>query len=281
MTRMMKYTFATLLSSSDYLLGVIVLYKSLQKYGKTQYPFLCVCSKSIKDNDISKLEKVGIKCKKLSTSATEDTDLSSQPPEYRRWSNTFDKLLIWGLTEYDKIVFVDSDMIVLDNLDDLFDKAPFTAVAAGSIYNWNHFNSGLMVVEPDMGIHNDLISLIPSTIDDILTEKGCVGDEDVVIKYMPDWVEKENLHLHEGYNMIFRGMTEYHRKMGFNYGKNIKVVHFIGPWYDKPWNHSLWKVFYHLVGYFLHNRYGLKAYIAYQRMLWRYRISNNIRNVFK
>lgn len=277
----MKKTFVTLLSSPAYLEGVIVLHRSLQKYGKTVYPFMCVCSQSIDNHVIDVLEKEGIVTYKLPISSIEGLDLSKQHTAYERWSNTFDKLMIWGLTEFDKIVYVDSDMIILDNIDNLFDKVPFTAVAAGSIYNWNHFNSGIMVFEPNMAIRNVLLSLIPSTIDDILTEKGCVGDEDVIIKYMPEWEERKELHLHEGYNLVFRGMTEYHRKYDFNYGKNIKVVHFIGPWYDKPWNHSLWKVFYHFVGYSLHNKYGVKAYITYQKLLWSYKIHTFIRNVFK
>ena len=264
----MNYTFATLLSSSDYLLGVIVLYKSLQKYGKTQYPFLCVCSKSIKDDDISKLQKLGIKCKKLAISATEDIDLSEQPPEYQHWNNTFDKLLLWGLTEYDKIVFLDSDMMVMDNIDDLFEKPRLTGVALGQqLFNRNQLNAGLIVIEPNEEICKQIISLIPETVNKYITERGFVGDEEVINNYIPDWMDKPELHLHEGYNMVFRNMTAYHQLFNYNYGENIKVIHFIGR-HDKPWKHHLWEVFYHIVGYFLHNRYGLRAYVKYQMILY-------------
>ena len=278
----MKYTFATLLSTPSYIEGVVVLYRSLKKYGKTRYPFLCVCSKSIGDAEIGRLTKEGIVCHQLWKTAIEGMDLSMQAAGQNRWNNTFDKLLIWEQTGYDKMVFLDSDMIVLENIDDLFDRPPFTAVAFGQLlFNWNHLNSGMMVVEPDKDVCQQLLTQIPETVIQVLEKRGSVGDEDVINHYMPEWKQRQELHLHEGYNMFFRKMTEYHKRFGFSYSKNIKIVHFIGPWYDKPWNHSLWKVFYHLVGYFLHNRYGLKAYIAYQRMLWRYRIGNSLRNVLK
>lgn len=278
----MSKIFLTLLSSPSYLEGVIVLYRSLIKYGQTKYPFACVCSKSLEDKDVCLLEKQGVQCIRLSQTAIDGVDLSFQPNSYDRWSYTFDKLLIWDLTEYDKVVFLDSDMIVMDNIDELFNKPAFSAVAAGQLlFGWDWLNSGLMVIEPDKKVCSKLLSQISTTVTNFSKETNPVGDQDVINDYILNWRSRDDLHLHEGYNMVFRGMTEYHRKFGFNYGKNIKVVHFIGPWYDKPWNHSLWKVFYHLVGYFLHNRYILKAYIAYQRILWRYRIGNSLRNVFK
>lgn len=269
----MKYTFATLLSTPSYIEGVIVLYQSLQKYGKTKYPFLCVCSKSIGDAEIGRLTKEGIVCHRLGKTAIEGIDLSRQAVGQNRWNSTFDKLLIWELTEYDKIVFLDSDMIVLENIDDLFEKPPYTAVAFGKLlFNWNHLNSGMMIIVPNNDFCMKLIAHIPATIEKFLSERGSVGDEDVINDCLPEWKKRQELHLHEGYNLFFRKMTEYHRQFGFCYGKNIKIVHFIGPWYDKPWNHSLWKVFYHFIGYSLHNRYGVRIYIKYQALLWKTRM---------
>lgn len=269
----MKRTFVTLLSSPSYVEGVLVLHQSLKKYGKTRYPLLCVCSKSIEESIICRIKQEGINCFQLSRSATDDIDLSEQAPGQNRWNNTFDKLLIWELTEYEKMVFLDSDMIVLENIDDLFEKPPFTAVAFGQLlFNWNHLNSGMMVIKPNKEVCQQLIAQIPNTVNLFLAERGSVGDEDVINHYMPEWKQRQELHLHEGYNLFFRKMTEYHRQFGFSYGKNIKIVHFIGPWYDKPWNHNLWKVFYHIVGYGLHNWYGLNAYLKYQILLLKSRM---------
>ena len=263
----MKYTFATLLSSSDYIWGVIVLYKSLQKYGKTKYPFLCVCSKSVSENEITFLNKFKIKCLRLTQSATDGIDLYGQMSAYRRWDNTFDKLMIWGLTEYEKIVFLDSDMIVLNNIDDLFQKPSFSAVALGKLlFNWEYANAGLIVMEPSNDICNKMIKLIPITVEDRIEKNHFVGDEDVLYDYMPDWKSRQDLHLHEGYNMFFRKMTDYHKRFGFTYQEDIKIVHFIGL-HDKPWNHNLRRIVYKTIGCIFRNRYGLRTYLTYQLLL--------------
>ena len=36
------------------------------------------------------------------------------------WNNCFDKLLIFGMTEFDKLIFLDSDMYIIENIDHLF-----------------------------------------------------------------------------------------------------------------------------------------------------------------
>ncbi|KAL0369010.1 UNVERIFIED_CONTAM: UDP-glucuronate:xylan alpha-glucuronosyltransferase 2 [Sesamum calycinum] len=51
---------------------------------------------------------------------------------------------LWQLTHYDKIIFIDSDIVVLRNLDVLFHFPQMSATGNdGSI-----FNSGVMVIEP-------------------------------------------------------------------------------------------------------------------------------------
>ena len=79
--------------------------------------------------------------------------------EDRPWFNTtFSKLHVFGLTEYDKIVYLDADVLLLANVDELFDKLPFPSVddavargelerrpfaAASEVFPPDTFNSGL------------------------------------------------------------------------------------------------------------------------------------------
>ena len=274
--------FITLLSSPSYINGVIVLFRSLIKYGRTKYPFACVCSLSIEDKDICLLEKNGIRCIRLSKTATDSVDLSFQTNMFSHWNNTFDKLLIWSLTGYDKIVFLDSDMIVLDNIDELFDRPAFSAVAAGQlIYGWDRLNSGLLIIKPDKDVCTKLLSQIPLTVTNFLKENKPVGDQDIINDYIPNWSNRDDLHLHEGYNLFFSIITKYHKEFNFSYGKNIKVVHFIGPLIYKPWKHNLLKISYHILEYSLHNWYGLKAYSLYQLLLMRIRARNILYQLFK
>ena len=67
----------------------------------------------------------------------------------------YSKFRLWQLTDYDKLVFIDSDIIVLRNLDLLFHFPQITATGNdGSI-----FNSGIMVIEPSICTFRTLMGL--------------------------------------------------------------------------------------------------------------------------
>ncbi|CAI7890398.1 unnamed protein product, partial [Closterium sp. NIES-53] len=54
------------------------------------------------------------------------------------------KLRLWQLTEYAKVVFVDADILVLRNMDHLFEYPELSARSNSRRF----FNSGVMVIEP-------------------------------------------------------------------------------------------------------------------------------------
>lgn len=261
----MKKAYVTLLSSPSYILGVLGLYRSLRKYGKTEYPFLCVCSQCMTEEDLKPLKYEGIECWGLEYSALDGVNLPNSNQGYEHWIYTFDKLLLWGLTAYDKLVFLDSDMMVLSNIDDLFDKPPMSAVQAGFLLHndWNRLNSGLMVIKPDMEVCDRLISQLPMTIQSYNAVKSGVGDQDVINDVFPNWSNEEELHLLEGYNMFFKHLTIYHKRFGFQM-KDIKVVHFIGK--QKPWHDNCIRKIYNFVYLIIHNPYGCKLYWHYQQL---------------
>ncbi len=262
----MNYTFATLLSSSSYISGVLVLYRSLKKYGNTKYPFLCVCSRNISEKDTNILKKEGISCKRLSKSAIEGVEIPNAD-NYSHWNFTFDKLLLWSLVEYDKIVFLDSDMIVLNNIDELFEKKAFSAVQAGYLQNnlWVRLNSGLIIIEPNNNICQQLLRQLPLTIAQFTNKGRNVGDQDVINDFVPDWPQKNELHLLEGYNLFFKYVTYYHRIFNFKYNHDIKVIHFIGN--KKPWHDTGLAYLIQLIRCAIKNPYGLKAYRMYHQLL--------------
>ena len=66
----------------------------------------------------------------------------------------FTKLLIWTLKEYKKIFYIDSDAIVLRNVDHVFRCGNFCAVYRHS----DHFNAGVLVVKPSLAVFNDMKS---------------------------------------------------------------------------------------------------------------------------
>ena len=70
---------------------------------------------------------------------------------------TFSKLHAWRLTQYSKCVFLDADTLVLQNVDELFDREE---ISAAPDIGWpDCFNSGVFVFEPSMETFSGLVSL--------------------------------------------------------------------------------------------------------------------------
>lgn len=78
-------------------------------------------------------------------------------------SKVFSKLWTWSLTEYSKVVFMDSDIIVLQNIDDLFDIPIDVGEIASAFYCGhscdckNTWNAGVMMIKPSIKSFHDLI----------------------------------------------------------------------------------------------------------------------------
>lgn len=185
---------------------------------------------------------------------------------YEHWNYTFDKLLLWGLTDYDKIVYLDADMMVLDNIDHLFARPDFSAVAAGRSINsqWTRLNSGTLVIEPSEHTCRRLLSQVAQTAERYRAEGSSVGDQDVINDYLPTWPSAQALHLPEDYNLFFKHLTAYHH-LGYKYGDNIKVIHFIGQ--HKPWHDGRVMRRMRQLKLIKDNPYGLRAYSIYLSLL--------------
>lgn len=113
------------------------------------------------------------------------------------WGDTFFKLEIFKQTQFEKMVFLDSDMIVLKNIDDLFEKPHMSCVAAGQELHkdWVDLNSGIMVIEPNETDYEQLTLMAPQIYKSFVDRGIGVGDQDVIKAYFKDWVKCKELHL--------------------------------------------------------------------------------------
>lgn len=84
-------------------------------------------------------------------------NISDSPIESYRWK-TWSKFQLWRLIEYKKLLYIDSDTMVLNNIDDIFD---LTVDADFSVCkdNGREFNSGIMLLSPNTKLYDDLILL--------------------------------------------------------------------------------------------------------------------------
>ena len=133
----------------DYLLPVRVLGLSLKLSG-TQREMVVLCTDDVSAENRKILEGDGWKIKQTNAIATPYTNHAKQ------YNKVFTKLLVWTLTEYRRIVFMDSDTLVYDNIDELFRCGSFCAAYRHS----DLFNSGVLVVKPDLIEYHRLINKI-------------------------------------------------------------------------------------------------------------------------
>jgi len=106
-----KFGFATL-TMEDSVPGVVALYKSL-KSNKSNHPLVCLYSE-LSEHSIKKLSDLGVRLKKVSNIYNPYED------RHNRFETIFNKLHCWGLVEYERVIYLDSDVLNLKNMDSLF-----------------------------------------------------------------------------------------------------------------------------------------------------------------
>lgn len=231
--------YITLLSTLDYLPGVLVLHESLCRV-ETAYPLHVAVSKGIPGHVDALLAQRGMAVIRLPA----PIDIPAVFQEKSgHWSYTFDKLHLFGLTQFDKLVYLDSDMMVLANIDELFARPHMSAVAAGRLVhpNWRRLNSGLMVIAPEPSLPEKISAALQKAITEVQTMGiESLGDQDIINAYYNEWPYLKNLHLDDGYNMFYSEIDVYLDKHGYALPpvrgykeRTVRVVHFVGR--HKPW----------------------------------------------
>lgn len=231
--REIKYCYVTVLTTQSYLEGCRILYKSLQAT-MPKYPFVVVCPDNIPKNVTDCLTQLGIS---YHLAENLNADILSRENQNQYWNHTLFKIKVFDLTQYDKIVFLDTDMIVLSNLDHLFDLEHMSAVDAGAVIHpeWKGgINSGLMIIKPDHHVYEGLVSCIEPAYRQRKEDNLGFGDQDIIKTYYKDWRHCEHLHLSECYNTML-GYGGCLKKAGvIRSWQDIKVYHYTGK--EKPWN---------------------------------------------
>ena len=222
--------YITLLGTNSYFDGVLGLYQSLKDTG-AHYPFVVAVTPNISIELREALKALEIEVVEVSSfeynKSLQKKNIAMGMPH---WNGTMGKFSLFGLKQFEKLVYLDCDMLVLHNLDHLFEK-PHLAAAPDSpmcsdeppeIEAHKQLNAGLIVVEPSEKMKEDLINIS-------LTYN--VQDQDALRIYCPNWLQREELHLPQEYN-VFTSLWERYKKSGMN-PEDVMVAHFIGS--NKPW----------------------------------------------
>lgn len=76
-----------------------------------------------------------------------------------RWKHACTKFAAWKFIEYDRIIFMDSDTIVLNSIDDAINYSNASLVAAPECFPPDTFNSGFLVLTPSIKTFNHLVDI--------------------------------------------------------------------------------------------------------------------------
>ena len=223
----MKYAYVNGITNDDFLVGVLLMFVSLKQNSKLyqahSVDLCCFVTENVSENAKKKLTANGI-----SIFVPQDDLCTGEG----RWSTTFTKLCIFCLTKYDKIVWIDADMLVLNSLDDLFQKPHMSCVRSRAKMfskDFYAFNSGLMVIEPNVEDYRGACAQINSVVENYQKKNMPVGDQNVLNEYFIDWHLSEEKHLEDGYN-VFWGSIEQYIDNDFSYiYRRIQFMWFISP----------------------------------------------------
>lgn len=225
---MKNKSYITVLSTENYLKGVLCLIESLKRTN-AKYPISILITDNISSTteELLKQNKVNV-IRKNKVCVPELIKIKNQKGDFGHWTNTFDKLQIFELTEFQKLVYLDSDMYVRKNIDELFEKENMSATIdrpTGPVFTDDYeikLTSGLMVIEPKEGMLETFVNIL-SMIED---ERENIGDQDILQEYDKDWGRKTELHLDIKYNMFFPHMDYYTHYENYTID-DLCIVHFI------------------------------------------------------
>lgn len=151
-----------------------------------------------------------------------------------RWKATCTKFQAWSLTQFERIIFMDSDMLVINPIDDAlygFSNASF--LASPEAFPPDNFNSGFMVINPSKeGLErmHELNELVGSA-------EG--GDQGVFNNGLcPNWFfaapdDPDCGRLPWIFNVEVANFGEYHTLRQMSGLRLPSVIHFVSD--GKPW----------------------------------------------
>ncbi len=235
---MKRCAYVTLVTNADFALGAKALLHSLIRT-RTKADCVVMYTRGVPEAALAPLETLGTKLIRVellptsedfNTRHARDTLHEAAPftkgtkPAFHTPLDNFAKLRLWQM-DYDRVVFLDADTLVLQNIDTLFDYPEFCA--SPNVYegigDFKRLNSGVFTARPN-----------PETFDRMLDHLDRPDafwprtDQTFLQSFFPKWHGLP----------VYMNMLQY---VWFNLPElwswqDIQVLHFQ---YEKPWqNHS-------------------------------------------
>ncbi|KNE60237.1 hypothetical protein AMAG_05650 [Allomyces macrogynus ATCC 38327] len=214
-----RKAWVTLLTSDAYADGALVLATSLRAVG-TQYPIMCLHTNHVRAHTRTRLAAAFDRVIPVGPIFVDDPRLAllNGRPELR---TSFTKLRAWTLTQFEKLVFLDADTLVVQNLDDLMDRPELSAAPDAG---WpDMFNSGVFTLVPSIDTYRALRAH--------LREHGSIdgGDQGLLNAYFGEaWRVDPARRLPFTDNMTPTANYMYLPALRA-FASSVRVLHFIAP----------------------------------------------------
>nr|CAG8602891.1 12007_t:CDS:2 [Entrophospora candida] len=256
----------TLITKGSYIKGGICLARSLKKVN-SKYPLVVMHTKNVNEEGLSTFEtewKILIK-EGCILRPVEKVNPTTEPSKYIKtyYADVWTKFRVWELTEFERVVFLDADMLVIGNIDVLMEKdlkdnksiaashactcnpnkipgypenwipkncaytyGPFKPESANNPPSTNHndyFNSGLMVLNPSIDIYNSIIEYL---VNHNNIDSLIFPDQSLLNEFFKDkWIPLP--YIYNGLKFLRNIHSEIWEDSA------VKNVHYI---VDKPWS---------------------------------------------
>ena len=160
----MNYSYVTYMSNDRDYKGALLLNYNLKQLNSA-YPLACIVLENVSERIIKLLSHYGIHVLRFSLNyILTNFNYSENYKNYVINKHYYGKFIVFNLTQFDKIVYLDTDLLINSNIDHLFDmncddKIYMTYdVLMTSECNVrfvkDNFNSGVIVMEPNKDKYN-------------------------------------------------------------------------------------------------------------------------------
>ncbi len=215
-----RYAAATLVSHPSYVVGALVLGLSLERVG-WNHETLAIITSEIGEEDQRRLSRYWTSVRVV------DPIGNPSPPDkmgFSTYETVYTKLHLWNQTEFDRLIYLDADTIVVGSLDQLLEGPDFAASPCFTAPDL--FNAGMMVLKPSRERYEDLMekrATLPSY-------DG--SDQGFLNSYFPDWYTGDpSRRLPMKFNVP--RLLRVYRPAWNRLTEDMRVLHYVGR--NKPW----------------------------------------------
>ncbi|KAF8338293.1 uncharacterized protein EI90DRAFT_2991551 [Cantharellus anzutake] len=224
-----RFAFATLVTSDSYANGALVVASALKELHLApptppEVAFQTVCIVTPETVDVAIIKKLrqafdivfGVEI--IEENQTKGLQLLGRPDLHL----VLTKLHVFRLTQFDKIIFLDADVLPVRPLSHLF-TLPHEFSAVPDVGWPDIFNSGVMVLTPGEDKFNEIM--------DVIKTRGSWdgGDQGVLNEWRGNNWNRLSFTYNTTPTAAYTYAPAYER-----FGSQISAIHFIGP--NKPWS---------------------------------------------